>query len=69
MGPEEIDGLLVPPGKAYMLLSGPAQEKWFLVKPSQEKWFLIKPSIHIYWLSWVVIFESLFECHGVLNFG
>ena len=40
LGPEEIDGLLVPPGKDYTLLTlhlitgklpwfGPAQEKWF----------------------------------------
>ena len=39
-GPKEIHGLLVPPGKAYNLLTSlplgfePAQEKWFQVKPS-----------------------------------
>ena len=44
MGPKEIDGLFVPPGKAYTLLTNylitgkplrpeAAQEKWFQVKP------------------------------------
>ena len=48
--PKQLDGLLVPPGKAYMLLtdhlitglplrSEPAQNKWTVVQ--------VEPSIHI----------------------
>ena len=47
MGPKEIDGLLVPPGKAYTPLTGHlitgqplgselAQETWFQVKLSKH---------------------------------
>ena len=54
----EIDGLLVPPGKAsnlltdhlitgYMLMSEPAQEMWF-----SQTIRTYKP----YWLRWVVTF-------------
>ena len=57
-GLEEIDGLLVPPGKAsnllidhlitgYPLMSEPAQEMWF-----SQTIHTYKP----YWLSLVVIF-------------
>ena len=42
LGPKEIDGLLVSPGKAYTLLS----DYWLLYilgppmyEPAQEKWF------------------------------
>ena len=54
--PKEIDGLLVPPGKAYMLLTGhlitglpPAQESGF------KSILMYKPL----WLTWMVIFQAL----------
>ena len=67
----EIDGLLVPPGKAsnpltihlitgQLLMSEPAQEKWF-----SQTVHTYKP----YWLSWTVINESHFECHDILMLG
>ena len=57
LGPKEIDGLLVPPGKASTLLtdhlitglplkSEPAQENWFKVKP----FILMSLSVLLGWL-------------------
>ena len=46
LGPKEIDGLLVPPGKAYTLLTDnliTGKPLWF--EPAQEKWF---KSNHLY---------------------
>ena len=46
--PKEIDRLLVPPGKAYMLLTDHLITGQLLKsEPAQEKWFQVKPSIYI----------------------
>ena len=40
LGPKEIDSLLVPPGKAYTLLTGHLITGYLLwSEPAQEKWF------------------------------
>ena len=69
MGPlGEMDGLLVPPGKAAKLLtdhlitgqplkSEPAQEMWF-----SQTFHTYMP----YWLSWVVIFMKHILSHDIL---
>ena len=45
--PKEIDGLLVPPSKAYTLLTYQLiTGKLLRSRPAQEKWFQVKPSIH-----------------------
>ena len=41
--PKEIDRLLVPPGKAYTLLT----DHLLRSDPAHEKWFQVKPSIYI----------------------
>ena len=54
----EIDGLLVPPGKASKLLTDHLiTGKPLKSEPAQEKWF--SQAIHTYkpyWFAWVVIF-------------
>ena len=46
--PKEIDGLLVPPGKAYTQLTDHMIPGYPLrSEPVQEKWFQVKTSIHI----------------------
>ena len=59
MGPKEIDGQLVPPGKAYMLLTDHLITALPLTsKLAQEKWFQVKSSKHLSlsgrWRAWVV---------------
>ena len=54
----EIDGLLVPPGKASKLLTDHLNTgKPLKSEPTQEKWF--SQTVHTYksyWFAWVVIF-------------
>ena len=63
MGPKEVHGQLVPPGKAYELLTDHMITDLPLwSEPAQEK----SQTIHAYkslWLTWVAIFEALFGCH------
>ena len=48
MGLKEIDGLLVPPGKACTMLTSYLITGESLVsEPAQEMWFQIEPSAHI----------------------
>ena len=67
LGPKVIDGLLVPPGKAYNTLltdhlrSEPVQVKWF---KSDHPYYYY--TYGPFWLTWVVIFETQFGCYGVL---
>ena len=51
MGPKEIDGLLVPPGKAQVCA--------FTGKVVQENIYMY--TYTPYWPMWVVIFEALFD--------
>ena len=77
LGPKEIDGLLVSPGKAsslltdhlitgYPLRSERAQEKWFQVKPSTPI-SLSTPISPFGLVGW--IFQALVGCHDILIFG
>ena len=56
----EIDGLLVPPGKASKLLTDHLiTGKPLKTEPVQEKW--LSQPIHTYkpyWFAWVVIFRK-----------
>ena len=66
LGPK--DGLLVPPGKAYMLLTNHliTGQPLAQVSACPENVAEVKPSIH----GWVVIlFEALFGCHDILILG
>ena len=49
MAPNEIDGLLVPSGKAYTLLTGHLiAGKPLRFEPAQERWFKSNhPYIHV----------------------
>ena len=48
LGPKDIDGLLVPPGKACTLLTDHLNTgKPHGLSLSRKKWFQAKPSIHI----------------------
>ena len=59
MRPKEIDGLLVPPGKAYMLLAGHLITYCSGLSACPGK-VVSSQNIHTYkpffWLSWMVIF-------------
>ena len=67
LGPIEIDGLLVLPGKTYTLLTDHLiTGKPIRFEPAQEKWFR---SNHLYkykplWLKWMAIFLAFAGCHG-----
>ena len=64
LGLREIDGLHVPPGKAYTLptdhlITG----KPLRSQPAQERWFHIKSCMHLSFsglLGWLLIFSSTF---------
>ena len=68
----EIDGLLVPPGKASKLLTSHLIiGKLLKFEPAQEKWF--SQTIHTctykpYWFTWVV-YEAHFDCHDIQILG
>ena len=67
LGPKEIDGLLVPPGKASLLLLLVNSSGLSLPRKSGSG-----QTVHTYkpcWFSWVVMFEALFGCHDVLFWG
>ena len=63
LGPEEIDGLLVPPGKAFTLLT--ASNYWLTAQdePAQEKWFQVIAVVALLygyisstcWMFWVKV--------------
>ena len=66
LGPKEIDGLLVPSGRAYMLVNS-----FGLSLPRKSG---SSQTIHAYkplWLTWVAIFEALIGviCHDILILG
>ena len=57
----------MPPGKATMLLSVhliTGLRLWSEL--AQEKWFKSNHPYKPYWLSYVVIFEALFDCQDIL---
>ena len=64
-GPEEIDGLLVSPGKASLLLTDHLITGYPLRSElAQEKWFQVKHSIPISIFGLVGwIFQALVGCH------
>ena len=68
MGPKEIDGLLVSPGKASSLLTDHLITGYPLRSElAQEKWFQDKPSIPISLFGLVGwIFQALVGCHDIL---
>ena len=71
LGPKEIDGLLVSPGKASLLLTDHLITGYPLRSElALEKWFQVKPSIPIS-LSGLVrwIFQALVGCHDILSLG
>ena len=66
-GPKEIDGLLVPLGKASTLRLLVNRSGLSLPRKSCSS-----QTIHTYkpnWLSCAVIFEALFRCHHVIIVG
>ena len=71
LGPKEIDGLLVSPGKASLLLTDHLITGYLLRSElAQEKWFQVKPSIPISLFGLVGwIFQALVGCHDILILG
>ena len=70
LGSKQIDGLLVPPGKASSLLTDHLITYWLTAHRKSGS----GQTIHIYnyrlcRYSWVVIFEVHFGCHDVLILG
>ena len=60
-GPKEIDGLLVPPGKDYTLLTDHLSTgKPLCFEPAQEKWF---KSNHPYIFSFCGLLKWLYFKH------
>ena len=62
--PKEIDVLLVPPGRAYTLLTDhliTGKVKLLKSEPAQQQWSQIKPSIHIgpFGLLWWLFFKHI----------
>ena len=77
MGPKEIHGLLVSPGKASLLLTDHLITGYPLwseldqeTELAKEKWFQVKPSIPISLFGLVGwIFQALVGCHDILILG
>ena len=63
--PKEIDGLLVPPGKASLLLT----DRSGLSLPRKSGSCQTIYTYMACWFGWVIIFEALFGCHGSLTSG
>ena len=59
LGPKETDGLPVPPGKAYTLLTDHLMRR---SEPAQEKWFMTScQTIHTYkpFVAWMVMLDVM----------
>ena len=69
LGPKEIDGLLVSPGKASLLLTDHLITGYPLRSElAQEKWFQVKPSIPISLFGLVGwIFQALVGCKSPIK--
>ena len=68
LGPKEIDGLLVSPGKASLLLTDHLITGYPLRSElAQEKWFQVKPISLFGLVGW--IFQALVGCHDILILG
>ena len=71
LGPKEIDGLFVSPGKASSLLTDHLITGYPLRSElAQEKWFQVEASIPISLFGLVEwIFQALVGCHDILILG
>ena len=66
----EIDGLLVPPGKAFKLLT----DNLITGLSLPRKCVLVKPSTHISLIGllgrlYTIVYEAHFQCHNILMLG
>ena len=67
--PKEIDGLLVPPGKAYIYTTVYWLAGLSCACPGNVVQVRSSIGISVLWLSWMVIFQTLVGCHDFLTLG